>query len=308
MILAHDTPAHLSRLIEALRHPLHRFFVHVDRKAELRSFLHVEADDVALLDARVPVYWGDFSQVEASLELLRGAVGASDEFDYFVLMSGSDYPLYGAQQISAFFSTARDLEFISTVRLPCEAAGKPLDRMTAYKPAGDPASIRYRLTALAVRLGRYSRDFRAALGSLVPLAGSSWWALTRSAAETVLRFIDAEPAKVAYFRNSYCPDESFFQTIIGNSPRKQHIRRALFYADWSAGGPSPALISPRHLPLFEDHLYADPTDPYGPGLFLFARKFADDAEDLTRRIDAMRDAKALPGEWPFAAPADLEMR
>jgi hypothetical protein len=304
LVLAHNTPRNVSRLAAALRHPSHQIFIHVDGKADISSFRPAAAADATLLAQRVPVYWGDFSQVRASLALLRKAFEASTRFDYFVLMSGSDYPLYRAEDLNGFFASARGLEFISTVPIPCEAAGKGADRMTAFKPAGDPASLRYRAAALATRAVRHSRNHAKALGSMTPLAGSSWWAISRSAAQVVLEFVDRQSEKVRFFENTVCPDESFFQTIIGNSNRSHRIRRALVYADWSGGGSSPALIAERHLPLFQDHLRPSADDPYGPGIFLFARKLADDADDIRASIDAMRASKRLDGAWAFAEAAE----
>jgi hypothetical protein len=293
LILAHDTPRNVSQLIAALRHPSHRFFVHVDAKSEMSAFAAAQADDVAFVQPRVKVYWGDFSQVEASLVLLRAAFNAPMRFDYFVLISGSDYPLYRAEDIQAFFASAREAEFISTVPIPCEAAGKGPERMSAFKPAGDPATLSYRLAALGARALRHSRNYRSGLGALRPLAGSSWWAITRSAAAATLEFVEREQSVVRFFRNSVCPDESFFQTVIGNSPRKGHVQRGLVFADWSGGGASPARIGHHHLPLFADHLHPPPSDPYGPGIFLFARKLADEADDIRAAIAAMSESKRL---------------
>jgi hypothetical protein len=56
--------------------------------------------------------------------------------------------------------------------------------------------------------------------------------------------------------------------------------------------------------LFQDHLRPSADDPYGPGIFLFARKLADDADDIRASIDAMRASKRLDGAWAFAEAAE----
>jgi hypothetical protein len=76
LLLAHGNPAHLQRLIARLRSDGTAFFIHVDKKADQRLFAHLKADDVTLLPAPVAVHWGDFSQVEAILLLMKTALAA----------------------------------------------------------------------------------------------------------------------------------------------------------------------------------------------------------------------------------------
>jgi hypothetical protein len=94
-----------------------------------------------------------------------------------------------------------------------------------------------------------------------------------------------------YFRNTFAPEESFFQTILGNSAFRSQIRRNLVYEDWSARGAHPAMIGNQHLALFEvqDKVCVD--DMYGRGEVLFARKFFDGGLDLLQRVDDMIERK-----------------
>jgi hypothetical protein len=82
------------------------------------------------------------------------------------------------------------------------------------------------------------------------------------------------------------PDESFFQTIIGNSQFSKDVVRNLTYADWSRPTGGPAIIDGDHLSTFVrmGRIIAD--DRYGRGELLFARKFPDDSSHLTDFIDA----------------------
>jgi hypothetical protein len=90
---------------------------------------------------------------------------------------------------------------------------------------------------------------------------------------------------VDFFKNTVCSDESFFQTILGNSHFRSRIVRNLTYADWSAGGASPAYITEKHLALFQSTLSFAPDDVYGGGEMLFARKFLDESEDLVAKLE-----------------------
>ena len=75
-------------------------------------------------------------------------------------------------------------------------------------------------------------------------------------------------------------NESFFQTLLGNSPYKARIQRNLTYIDWSGGGASPAYITEKHLEFFEATQSITLEEIYGAGEILFARKFSDEAVNI----------------------------
>jgi hypothetical protein len=94
-----------------------------------------------------------------------------------------------------------------------------------------------------------------------------------------------------YFRNTFAPEESFFHTILGNSPFRPRIQRNLVYEDWGARGVHPSLISEVHLRRFAEQEDVWLEDMYGSGEALFARKFSDDRMDLVERVDEMIGTK-----------------
>src|SRR5436189_6131615 len=109
-------PDHLGRLIAALRDDGVRFFVHVDRKVPIEPFLVHRAPDVELLDDRVPVYWGQWQMVDATLRLIDRALEQTDP-DYLVLLSGTCYPIRSNGRIRAVLGAGRDL-FINSIPMP----------------------------------------------------------------------------------------------------------------------------------------------------------------------------------------------
>jgi hypothetical protein len=291
LMLVHANPEHLQRLIARLRSDNAMFFLHVDKKTDPGPYLPLQADDVRLVPDPVAVHWGDFSQVEAILKLMTTALAAGT-FERFVLLSGADYPLWPTADIDAFFAAHPRDEFINMVPMPCEAAGKPLARLTTYtlRPTlSAPRRLALRVLLKARVLPR-QRDLRRALGSLQPYGGSTWWALTRAACEYVVQFAQRNPALVRFFKGTQYADETFLHTILGNSPLLANVRRNLTYTDWSAGGASPANISEIHVDYFRTTKQFAPQDVYGTGPMLFARKFNDGATALLQRLDAQLSA------------------
>lgn len=286
LILAHINPRVIERAIAALDSEDCAFFVHIDQKSDITKFSRIAGKNVFFTEKRVPVYWGQFSQVEAILLLLQKAMQGPERYDYFVLASGSDYPLRSTEYISAFFREHYGSEFISMVKVPSEAAGKPLSRMNTFMvPSSQP--IRRFLVRAMARLGLAQRDYRKYLGSLEAYSGSTWWALTQEACHYILDFVQSNPKVADYFRNTFASDEAFFHTILGNSKFQSRIRRNLMYDDWTARGASPETISDRHIARFEAQPEVTLDDVYGSGEALFARKFSDGQLALLQRVDEM---------------------
>ncbi len=278
LILAHNNPGHLSRLTQALATENSAIFIHIDKKADIRPFLEVAAENVHLIRKRVPVYWGDYSQVEAILTLVDTAMAASQRYDYLVLLSGSDYPLRTAAQLEAHFAKYRGSEFINMVAMPSEVASKPLSRLTDYKPGhGLKAKLAARVRRVLVKASIISqiRDYKACFGALTPYAGSEWWALTHDACAHIQNFVARNRRIMKFFVNTNCPDEMVFQTILGNSPFKDKVRRNLTFTDWSRGGDSPSNIEMRHIERIRSENVMMADDMYGRGELVFVRKVSD---------------------------------
>jgi hypothetical protein len=290
LILAHDTPLHVSRLVGALESPNAAFFIHIDRKSDLQPFRRrLSAPNINFLDDRVAIYWGEFAIVEATIRLMKAALRDSPAPDYVCLLSGSDYPLKRALYIERFFSRNEGKEFISLVAMPCEAAGKPLERIQRYY-LQTPANCSL-VRKIVPRINRFIREqlrFRRNhirfLGDMVPFAGSQWWALSADACRYVVRFVETEPKIVGFFRNVPIPDESFFHTILGNSRFRENARRHLTLSNWQ--GSHPALIQIKDIAPFAGGKPIIDGGIYGEGEVLFARKFGDDSDDVIEFIDS----------------------
>jgi len=112
--------------------------------------------------------------------------------------------------------------------------------------------------------------------------GSTWWALTQATVNYVLEFTDANPKFVKFFRTSWCPEEAYIPTIIGNSDIKNNCKTNLTYMDWSTE-PAPALLSFDHICLFSKQKEFDGV--YGKYSPFFARKFRDDSHELITEIE-----------------------
>ena len=287
LILAHQFPDSLARLVNRLNTPHTHFFIHVDRSADIQPFLCAlpPAGNVHFTDARVRVRWHGFTAVDATLQLMKEAVEHKKDFKYCILLSGADYPIKPTAQIQAFFEKA-SLEYIHYCRLKDNPA--LMKKVLQYYFHDAIPYDRYRRKPRLFRLLR-RKAFRL-LSRIVPRQypeniepyfGPQWWNLTGECVAYILDYARDNPHFVRYYRYTDSSNEMFFQTVVLNSPfaentihyeayrrltaiedleelRDQFERTFtsesfyLRYIDFSAGGGSPATLVEDDFPALEN--------------------------------------------------------
>lgn len=294
LILAHNNPGHLQRLVQRLAGPDSAFYVHIDAKSNLDAFSHL-GTAVTFCERRIDGAWGDISLVAATLELMRCAVSDSRGFDRFVLLSGACYPLQTPDYIVDFFERYRTTEFIEVFALPNVTYNKPLERVTRYWiRKGKPlARLRWPLQRLLNKVLPL-RDYRKVLGDHELVTGSQWWALTGDAVKYVLDVTERQPSLYRFCNFVDCPDEFYFQLLVWNSRFRDSISHSLTFTHWTPGQASPDLIDASHLPRFEGPLIRDSESNNCPGEkreVLFARKFSDASGPVLDVIDELAERR-----------------
>lgn len=251
VVLAHEHPAQLGRLVARIAGDGARVFIHVDAKAPIEPFRQAVGSraNVWFVQDRIRVEWAGYSIVEATLRTLRMAMRT--EFRYCLLISGTDYPLKSNGQLREFFSNANE-EYITFWQLQDRPSWMHkvqyhywIDRipMRAWSTGSEP---RYWRRLFWGRFFKYRRFMpkRRFLPGLVPHGGSDWWTLSRSCLEYVLDFVDANPRYSRFYRSTASPCEMFFQTIILNSPFALRVHNREAYLRWAAESPAPAADRP----------------------------------------------------------------
>ncbi|WP_190566902.1 beta-1,6-N-acetylglucosaminyltransferase [Nostoc parmelioides] len=289
LILAHNNPKHLQKLINSLDTSNVHFFVHVDNKSDILPFqATISSNKVTFIPERSNIFWGEFSMVKATIDLMKTALD-TQIFDYLILISGSDYPLKNAQYIKYFFAKNKGSEFINLVEIPNEQASKNLNRLYQYRISFSSKNIFLRVFRRIINcvindLFHWRRNYKKALGELKPYAGSQWWALSGDACSYILNFIARNPEILKFFRTALIPDESFFHTILANSDFITKVKPNLTFTKWSDSA-HPEYITIEIVQNFQgmDAIYNHNIGGYGE--VLFARKFATNSEEVIKFID-----------------------
>lgn len=288
-ILCHKTPEHVIRLVDRLRDDNSYFVVHVDKRAEsgvyaaLKSLSDKTPHQVYLCK-RFRCYWGRFEIVEATLSCIRRAIELELPFDHAFLLSGQDYPIKTTAQIRDFLNQNRGSEFIES--FPAEEQNRWSASVGEYNAVNRVLfwTLFFRSRYIHLRWRRrFPLGFR-------PHEGSQWWCLTRECVAYLDGFIRDNPSFERYFRTTFIPDESFFQSIISNSPyRDKVVQDDLRYMDWEHPNP----LYPRTLETSDfNNLISSPK--------LFARKFDIRSQALLSILDRKLE---MPGATvPTDAP------
>ncbi len=236
IVLAHQLPAQLARLVGALDSPHASFLLHVNRRAGSRMYEQMrdglaERENVRFIP-RHRLYWGGFGHVRATLEGIEELYRSKLPFDYVVLLTGQDYPIKSNDHIERVLAESGASSFLAYDRLP-GGWENGMDRITYWhwRTIGRPRGWHLRLPL-----------HRAFPSNFVPFGGSSYWCLTRACVDHVRAFVQANPSFLRFFRHVDVPDEIFFHTILMNSELAGTIVNAdLWYVDWTRQ-PLPAVL------------------------------------------------------------------
>jgi len=113
---------------------------------------------------------------------------------------------------------------------------------------------------------------RAIPADIQMMIGSQWWCLRRRTIEWVLDFCRRRTDVMRFFRTTWIPDETFFQTIVRHLVSAEEIRsRALTFLMFSDYG--------MPVTFYDDHYDLLLSQDY-----LFARKVSPEAEALKKRL------------------------
>lgn len=218
LILAHNEPKLLQRLVSALDDARNDIFVHVDAKVAQLPMLSTEHAGLRMTSRRVDVHWGDLSMMEAEFVLFEEAL-ASGHHDYYHLLSGVDFPLRSQDAIDAFFNENIGREFIGFSSIPEKELDRKMRRYHLFpKYFRDEALPRRIIRSGFLRLQelfgiKRNRD-------IVFRKGSQWVSVTESFARY---FLSKEKWVRKVFNHTFCCDETVMQTLAWNSQFKASI-------------------------------------------------------------------------------------
>lgn len=205
-ILVHRFPKQFKRLFKAIYDPENHHLIHVDLKAEknvmkdIKDFLkdYPNADIMKSEN----VVWGGYSMVQSELNGMQYLLSKDINWDFFINLSGQDFPLKPQDYIRKFLGKNRNKNFIKVAK---QATDRP-DTMNRIENYFQESNIGFS--------GKpYKRAFMKNITSYI---GGQWMILTRSCCEFICSSSEVRKFE-DFYRNTLIADESFFQTVLMNT-------------------------------------------------------------------------------------------
>ncbi len=292
ILLAHQHPKILTRLLNALIGAGHKVALHYDKSARAADFalLHEQfaGNPSVRFAKRVKVSWGGWSICQATLNCIDEIAQSGWEPDYVYYASGADFPTRSSEELLAFLTRNAGKEFIE---------GVPANKERWVK--GGPQEERYqyyfwlnwrsqeKLANFALQVQKWLGVKRKFVRGLEPFMGAQWWVLTWDTLKQVMA-LTAQPGVLRFFKLTLIPDELFFQTLVCNLvPASRIVARPLTLAQ------------------FTDYMIpiifcADRVDYLARQPFFMARKLSPHRMELYDQLEKIWSGPALGTPIPLA--------
>lgn len=206
LILVHRLPNQFKKLFTAIYESTNFYLIHIDKKAsqeigdEVKNFLKPYSN-VHILDSE-NVVWGGYSMVQAELNGMKYLLDMNAKWDYFINLSGQDYPLKSQKIIKQFLSKNNGKSYI---KIANQETSRPetMNRIENYfEELEDKISDK-----------THKRNF---MKDVIPYIGGQWMILTRHCCEFITNSVEVKKFE-DYYLNTLIADESFFQTVLMNT-------------------------------------------------------------------------------------------
>jgi hypothetical protein len=276
IVLSHNKPYQTVRLVTALNRmfdcpPIvcHHDFSQINLDVDSLT------KNVSLVRPHVQTAWGSFSIVEAMLRALQLMYESPHSPDWFIFLSGADYPIKPARQIVADLDSSSFDVHIGHVPIKYHAYQSDWEKHCFNRYC----VVRTTIPSLSMNKGLHlvrrkvtishpllTAPFLPFSSNLRCFAGEFWFCANRKAANYLVKFYNERPALAAHYRKTSNSSESYCQTVLCNAAQLRISGNNWRYVDWTIDGPHPKTLLSEDLP----KLLASSAH--------FARKFDMDAD------------------------------
>ena len=279
ILLCHRDPGAVIAQAQRLTAKGDFLALHFDARAGDADFARIRkalADNPNIAFARrVKCGWGEWSLVRATLNALELAVREFPRASHFYMVSGDCMPIKSAEYVHGFLD-AENRDFIESFDYfdsDWIKTGMREERLVYRHFFNERKHKRLFYAALAAqkRLGLR----RAPPAGLDIMVGSQWWCLRRQTVEAILDLLKRRRDIIRFFRTTWIPDETFFQTLVRHLvPHGEIEPRTLTFLMFSDYGMPVSFFNDQY-----DMLLAQD--------FMFARKISPEAHELKQRLGTL---------------------
>ncbi|VVC31413.1 Hypothetical protein CINCED_3A008702 [Cinara cedri] len=210
------------RLIKALFHRDHYFFIHVDARHDymFRELLKIELalSNIRLSRRRHSTIWGGASLLTTLMDAMSDLVQSSWDWDFVINLSESDFPIKSNDALVKFLTTNRECNFV-------KSHGREVQQFI-QKQGLDKTFVE--CEARMWRVGEKELP-----KGIIWDGGSDWLALSRPFVNYLVTGDNLISGLSQFFKYTLLPAESFFHTVLRNSPFcETYIDNNLHVTNW----------------------------------------------------------------------------
>jgi hypothetical protein len=271
----HKNPDQVNMFINQLiSEGLADVFIHIDkRKYEQLSGKLVKNKHVKVLEKSIICEWGDISQVDTTIMLLREVVASNNHYDFVCLRSGQDllvkdgFKEFLLENKNKVFMDFKSVTKKNMCAMEIKWPKKARSRYTSAHPIRIFRRVLQDLYSIGINLFP-NKNFWPKEYSFYK--GSQWFTIPFEVAKYIIDFLDDNEWYYNYFKNTFTPDEWFFHTLIMNSHFKSNVtNNNLLFLKW--GEKFSERNSPQCLTMADIHVI-EKSDNF------FARKFDENID------------------------------
>ena len=272
ILLCHKDPEGIVAQAQRLTAAGDFISIHFDARASIKDFEKIRTalgqnPAVAFAANRVRCGWGEWSLVQATLLAVEAAVAAFPQATHFYMLSGDCMPTKTAEYAHAFLDR-NDVDFIESVDFFASdwiKTGIKEERLI-YRHWFNERTQK-KMFYRSMNLQKRFQLARKVPSDIQMQIGSQWWCLRRRTMEWVLDFIRKRRDVMAFFRTTWIPDETFFQTIVRHLVPEHEIssRTLTFLMFTDYGMPLTFYNDHYDLLLSQDYLFRPQDQPRRQG-------------------------------------------
>ena len=277
ILLCHKDPEAIIKQAERLTAVGDYMSIHFDARANPDHFEMIKSalegnPNVAFAKKRIKCGWGEWSLVQATLYAVKAAVDAFPRATHFYMLSGDCMAIKSAEYAHEFLDRA-DVDYVESFdyfESDWIKTGMKEERLI-YRHFFNERTQKRRFYA-AFNFQRKLGLTRKIPDDLQIQIGSQWWCLRRRTVEWILDFTKKRRDVMRFFKTTWIPDETFFQTLVRHLVPENEIQtRTLTFLMFTDYG----------LPVT---FYNDHYDLLLSQDYIFARKISPEAKELKRRL------------------------
>ncbi|MFC6686869.1 DUF5928 domain-containing protein [Jhaorihella thermophila] len=286
ILLCHKDPDAIVKQAQRLTVAGDYIAIHFDGRAPQEAYDRIRSaladnPNVTFARKRVKCGWGEWSLVAATLRAVEAAVEEFPRATHFYMLSGDCMAIKTAEYAHRFLDE-HDKDFIESFDFfesDWIKTGIKEERLIYrhFFNERKNKTLFYWSLDMQRRLG-LSREIPADIQVQI---GSQWWCLRRPTVERILDFIRQRRDVVRFFRTTWIPDETFFQTLVRHLVPEHEIEtRTLTFLMFTDYG-MPVTFYNDHYDLLLNQDY------------LFARKISPEATQLKARLGRLYAARGI---------------